>query len=306
MRVTFVKSLVEVAKKDARVVLLTGDLGYTVLEPFIEQFPDRFFNVGVAEQNMVGMATGLAEAGLIPYVYSIVPFATLRPYEFIRNGSMFHQLPVRIVGVGGGFEYGHAGKSHFGIDDIGVMRLQPGITVIAPADYEQTRSAILQTWDLPRPIYYRLGKNEKYTVPNLQGTFDFDQVPLVCRGKDVLLLSIGNTAQETVRAAKLLAEKEVHGSVGIVASFNPSPTQQLKELLLQFPLILSVEAHYTSGGLGSFLAEIIAENEIPSKLIRCGVKQQPDHLSGSETYLLQKHQLTGSELMKTVLTALNK
>ena len=102
-------TLTELAAQDERVVLLTGDLGFMALEPFADRFPGRFFNVGVAEQNMVGLSTGLAEAGLIPFVYSIVTFATLRAYEFIRNGPVLHRLPVRVVGVGGGFEYGPAG-----------------------------------------------------------------------------------------------------------------------------------------------------------------------------------------------------
>ena len=126
--------------RDERIVLLTGDLGFSVLEPFAERFPDRYFNVGVAEQNMIGMATGLAEAGFIPFVYSIVTFASLRGYEFIRNGPVRHRLPVRIIGIGGGFEYGHAGASHHGVEDIGVMRLQPGTLVFAPADAAQART----------------------------------------------------------------------------------------------------------------------------------------------------------------------
>src|SRR5206468_2385099 len=137
MRRSFVDTLIELAECDPRVVLLTGDLGFMVVEPFVERFPDRFFNMGVAEQNMVGVATGLAEAGFIPYVYSIVTFATLRPYEFIRNGPVLHQLPVRIVGVGGGYGYGPAGPTHHGVEDIGVMRMQPGLAVIAPADNRQ-------------------------------------------------------------------------------------------------------------------------------------------------------------------------
>src|SRR5215211_9149428 len=148
MRRAFVQTLVELASQDPRVLLLTGDLGYMVVEPFAEAFPDRFFNAGVAEQNMVGLATGLAEAGFIPFVYSIVTFASLRPYEFIRNGPILHQLPVRIVGIGGGFEYGTAGVSHYGLEDIGVMRIQPGLTIIAPADFQQTRTALLNSYAL--------------------------------------------------------------------------------------------------------------------------------------------------------------
>ena len=127
MRPTFIRTLAEIAGRDDRVMLLTAELGHTVLEEFAARFPKRFFSVGVAEQNMLGLATGLAEAGFIPFVYSIATFATLRPYEFIRNGPILHQLPVRIVGVGGGFEYGTAGATHYAVEDVGILRLQPGI-----------------------------------------------------------------------------------------------------------------------------------------------------------------------------------
>src|SRR5213080_1962554 len=155
MRRAFVNTLVELAERDPRVLLLTGDLGYMALEPFAQRFPDRFFNVGVAEQNMVGLATGLAEAGFIPFVYSIVTFASLRPYEFIRNGPILHQLPVRIVGVGGGFDYGHNGATHYALEDVGILRLQRGITVVVPAEDAQIQSMLTETYTLPRPVYYR-------------------------------------------------------------------------------------------------------------------------------------------------------
>jgi transketolase len=145
VRATFIRTLVELAEEDERIVLLTGDLGFTVVEPFAERFPDRFFNVGVAEQNMVGVATGLAEAGFVPFAYSIATFATLRSYEFVRNGPVLHHLPVRIVGVGGGLEYGMNGLTHYALEDIAVMRTQPGMTVLAPADFQQARTALAET-----------------------------------------------------------------------------------------------------------------------------------------------------------------
>ena len=125
MRKAFIKKLIELAQRDQRIYLLTGDLGFFVVEPFAERFPERFINAGVAEQNMMGMATGMAESGLIPFVYSIATFATLRPYEFIRNGPVLNNLPVKIVGIGGGVEYSHHGPTHFGLDDVGALRVQP-------------------------------------------------------------------------------------------------------------------------------------------------------------------------------------
>src|SRR3990167_172599 len=146
MRAEFIHTLVELAQKDPRIVLLSGDLGYTVIEPFVERFPKRFFNIGVAEQNMMGIASGLAEQGFLPFAYSIVNFAALRPYEFIRNGPILHQLPVRIVGGGGGVEYGAVGIAQYGLEDVAVRRIQKGMRVVVPGDVSQVRSALKKTW----------------------------------------------------------------------------------------------------------------------------------------------------------------
>src|ERR1700761_5341504 len=156
------------AAADERVILLTGDLGYMVMEPFRARFPDRFINVGVAEQNMIGLATGLAEAGLRPYTYSIATFAALRPFEFIRNGPVLHHLPVRMIGMGAGFEYGTAGPTHHAVEDIGVMRTLPGLTVVIPADGPQAAQAIRGTYDIPGPVYYSLAKDDRLKIPELE------------------------------------------------------------------------------------------------------------------------------------------
>ena len=181
-------------------MLLTADLGYSALEPFANQFPDRFLNVGVAEQNMVAVATGLAEAGFIPYCYSIAPFAVLRPYEFIRNGPISHQLPVRIVGMGGGFDYATNGDTHYALEDIGVLRTQPGISIFAPADSAQTSTALKATSRLPGPVYYRLGKDDSLVVPHLEGRFRIGHPEHLVRGDEVLFVATGAIASEAALA----------------------------------------------------------------------------------------------------------
>ncbi|HEY8600377.1 MAG TPA: transketolase C-terminal domain-containing protein [Thermomicrobiales bacterium] len=299
MRAAFAQTLTELAGQDPRVLLLTGDLGYMALEPFSDAHPNRFFNAGVAEQNMVGMATGLAEAGFVPFVYSIVNFATLRPYEFIRNGPVLHQLPVRIVGMGGGFEYGSAGPSHHGLEDIGVMRLQPGLTVIAPADHQQARTAIAETWDLPGPVYYRLGKDDKTTVPGLEGRFALGRAQAVREGDDLLIIAMGSVAGEAAAAAELLAEQGIASTVLIVASLNPAPVADLAVAVARFPLTLTVEAHYTTGGLGSLVAEVIAETATGTRLVRCGVAAPSDGRSGSQEYFHRRHGLSRDGLVET-------
>jgi transketolase len=296
MRGAFIRTLTRLAKNDQRIFLLTGDLGYMALEPFAEEFPERFINVGVAEQNMVGAATGLAEAGLIPFCYSIVTFASLRPYEFIRNGPILHQFPVRIIGVGGGVEYGHNGATHYGLEDVAVMRAQPGITLVAPADHTQTVTALEKTYDLPGPIYYRLGKDDRITVPGLDGLFELGRCQTIREGKDLLILAMGSIAYEAATAIDALKKDGINCSLAIVASLNPAPTADLVDLLSRFRRVMTVEAHYENGGLGSLVSETVAEFDLRCKLTRCAIKSTPDGLTGSQQYLYEKHGLSAQRL----------
>jgi transketolase len=300
MRLAFVQTLTELAARDSRIMLLTGDLGYMALEAFADKYPARFLNVGVAEQNMVGLATGLAEAGFIPFVYSIVPFAVLRPYEFIRNGPIQHQLPVRIVGVGGGMEYGLNGLSHYGLEDIAVMRTQPGINVIAPADHQQMRNALRATWNLPGPIYYRIGKDDKTVVAGLDGRFELGCSQQLRDGNDVVIIAMGCMATEAVAAAEELAKQGVSSCVLVVASITPAPVDDLVKALSRFPLAITVEAHYLSGGLGSLVAEVAAERRLPCRVVRVAVKTPVTGLCGSQSYLYHKYGLSCEALVKTV------
>jgi transketolase len=301
MRGAFAKTITELAAADDRILLLTGDLGFMALEPFSERFPDRFFNAGVAEQNMVGLATGLAEAGFLPFVYSIAPFASLRPYEFIRNGPVLQKLPVRIVGVGGGFEYGPAGPTHHALEDVGVMRLHPGLTVIAPADHQQTRSALLQTWDVPGPVYYRLGKDDKTVIPGLDGRFHLGAAQLVRDGTDLLFVTMGSVAAEAAAAVERLHEHGIRCAMVVVASVNPSPVDDLAALLSRFPLAITVEAHYVDGGVGSLVSEIVAEKGLRCRVIRRGVRSGPDGVAGSQQFLHARHGLSASALAETAV-----
>lgn len=304
MRLEFVKTLIEMAEEDARILLLTGDLGYMVLEPFRERFPGRFFNVGVAEQNMMGLATGLAEDGFIPFVYSIATFATLRPFEFIRNGPVHHQLPVRIVGVGGGFDYGPAGPTHHALEDIGVLRTQPGLTIIAPADYQQTRTALLATKNLSGPVYYRLGKNDRAIIPGLRARFELGRAQTCREGCDLLFITTGSITREVSMAADKLAEQGITSTVMLVASLSPAPVEEIAEALARFSVALTVEAHYTVGGLGSLVSEVAAERGLGCRVMRCGVKHAPAAATGSHDYLNNLYGLSCSALAETAWRAL--
>jgi transketolase len=305
VRTAFAARLTELADADDRIVLLTGDLGFTVLEPFAERHPDRFFNAGVAEQNMVGLATGLAEAGFIPFAYSIATFATLRPYEFIRNGPALHRLPVRIVGIGGGIDYGHNGVTHFALEDVGVMRLQPELTTIVPADREQTRAALDAIADLDRPVYLRLGRLGD-PVPKLEGRFRVGRLEVLADGGDAALIALGPLAHAALAARDLLERDGIRATVAVVSSFNPSPEEDVRELLAGVPVAVTVEGHYRIGGLGSFVAEVVADAGLGTRIARIGVDAMPHGLTGSEDFLAEKLGLTPAAIAARVSEALHR
>ena len=303
MRRQFVDALVDLAADDERVLLLTGDLGFNALEPFSERYPERFVNVGVAEQNMLGLAVGLAEAAFVPFCYSIATFATMRPYEFIRNGAVLHELPVRIVGMGGGLDYGHNGVTHYAVEDLALMRAQPDLTVLAPADGDQTRAAVAATAHLDRPAYVRL-EREGTGVRGLDGRFSLGRAELVGNGSDVAIVAIGSVAHEAVEAAERLAADGIEATVAVVSSFNPSPADDVADLLARVPAAVTVEAHYVDGGLGSFVAEIVAERGLDCRVVRCGVTGMPRGRSGSRAHLLGLYGLTAEQLATTAVDAL--
>ena len=225
---------------------------------------------------MVGVATGLAEAGFVPFVYSIATFATLRPYEFIRNGPVLHRLPVRIVGVGGGLEYGLNGVTHYALEDIAVMRAQPGMTVLAPADFQQARSALIESRAVAGPVYFRLGKDETETVPGLDGRLRLGGVEQIGAGRDVA--SSPPARSRTRRRPRRRAPR----GAGMARTSSwcglPEPCsdpRRSRPPLRSVSLAVTVEAHYLSGGLGSLVSEVVAESGLGCRVVRCGVAGPP-------------------------------
>lgn len=310
MRRAFVSALCELAERDERVMLLTADLGWSVLEPFVERFPQRFLNVGVAEQNMLGIATGLAQQGFTPFCYSIATFSAMRCYEQFRNGPALHDLPVRLVGTGGGFAYGHAGPTHHAIEDLAIARTLPGVTVVAPADGAQTRSFIERSAALAGPAYLRIDKAELPDIDALGGRFEFDTPIPVRPGRDLLVLATGAMVHEAIEAADHLcgtdipnghdgSERQSAGklaasstaAVAAMAHLPFRPTSQLSEMLKEFAEVVTLEEASLAGGLGSLVAETIVEFELSCRLLRLGVNEPLSRHHGSRSYLLNKHRL---------------
>jgi transketolase len=296
MRKAFVEALLELAAHDDRVFLITADLGWSVVEEFATRHPQRFLNVGVAEANMAGLATGLAQVGFVPFIYSIATFSSMRCYEQVRNGALLHALPVRIVGIGGGYAYGHAGPTHYALEDLAIARTQPGMTVLAPADPAQARSAVRATLDRPGPCYLRIGKGNNPEVPGLGGRFAFDRPEVVREGRDVLFVACGGIVHEALAAARLLESAGVSAAVAVQAHLPFAPAAPLVDLLRPYAAVVSVEDGYSAGGLGSLLAEAIAQEGLHTRLRIRGVDHPFAGAAGSEGYMRAQAGLDASAL----------
>ena len=285
MRTAFVETLLEMASDNDRIFLLTADLGWSVLEKFAERFPDRFLNVGVAEANMAGIATGLAQVGFVPFIYSIATFTSMRCYEQVRDGPLLHRLPVRVIGIGGGYAYGHAGPTHYALEDLSIARTQPGMIVIVPADPPQTRSALRATADVAGPVYMRVGKGGNREVPQLNARFAFGQPELVRDGNNLLFLTCGAITHEALRAAESLASRGVSAAVAVLAHIPFSATPAIIDLLKRFSAVLVLEEGYAVGGLGSLVAETIALHNLRCRLEIRAVHHPFSPISGTERFM---------------------
>lgn len=298
MRKQFVSTLTEIASADERVVLLTADLGFMVLEPFAERHPDRFFNVGVAEANMISLAAGMAREGFIPFCYSIATFASMRGYEQFRNGAVLHHLPVRIVGIGGGFAYGSAGSTHHALEDIALMRAQPGVGIVTPADDGQVDRALRDHYGRPVPIYLRLAK-DSVTLPELDGRFRWGHLEVIGEG-DIVIVAIGSMTPVALEARRQLLAQGVPTVVAVVGSIAPAPSEDVVTLLTGKSACITIEDHRPTGGVGSLVAEVIADHGLHPRLIRCGVTDPAGETSGSEAFLRRRNGLDVDGLIKVV------
>jgi transketolase len=246
----------------------------------------------------------MAESGYRPFVYSIATFASMRGYEFLRNGAVLHELPVRLVGVGAGMDYGHNGVTHYALEDVAIMRVQPSMTIVAPADADQARTALQSTHDLAGPVYFRLCKSTS-RIPELDGKFRLGRLETLGSGEDVALIALGEMAATALRSSELLRELGIESTVALVTSLNPSPEEDLAELLGRIPLAVSIESHYVAGGVGSLVAEVIAEHGLATRLIRRGVREMPRGVTGSPAYLYERYGLSAGAVADAASLALS-
>jgi transketolase len=292
MKYAFVQTLLEEAKKDPRIMLLTADLGFTVFEEFQKTIPKQFINVGMAEQNLMGVSAGLALTGRTVFAYSIGTFATMRPFEFIRNDIAATNAPVIVVGTGAGLCYSDAQLTHHSLEDIALMRLLPHMTVVCPADPDEVRWATKALIKLQKPAYLRLGKRGE---PAVGGDFQLGKASVIKKGKRVCIVGTGNIVFNCLRAAEHTDFEVVN-----MHTIQPLDRMYLTNAQKRFDLIVTVEEHYDIGGLGSAVCETVSH--IP--VLRIGVPNRFINDVGSQEYLREQVGLSPRQIAKRIERAL--
>lgn len=270
MRNTFIETLCEIAAEDPRVWLVCGDLGFSVLETFASKFPERYLNAGVSEQNMTGLAAGLATCGKIVFTYSIANFPVMRCLEQIRNDVCYHNLNVRVVAVGGGLAYGTQGYTHHGVEDLAVTRVLPNMTVIAPADPVETRLATRALIDHNGPCYLRLGKANESKVHSKISDFQIGKSIQVRDGSDLTFITTGGVLETALLAADKLKSDNLAARVLSMHTVQPLDIDAVLRGARETGCVLTIEEHGL-GGLSSAVAEQLAVN-------RAGCVFRPLHL----------------------------
>lgn len=288
MRTTFVNTLKELAREDDRIFLLTADMGYSVLETFRDEFPDRFLNTGIAEQNTVGVAAGLAMSGKIVYVYSIIPFVTMRCFEQVRLDLAYNNTKVRLVGIGAGLTYGPFGVSHHSIEDIALMRSLPNMTILCPGDPVETEQLVRQSYDIEGPVYIRLGKNGEPKIHPEYTQIKIGRAIHLTKGNDLALVTTSNTLERGKKWVDEWRKEGINVNLISMPTIKPLDVLTIKELIERNIPIVTFEEHNIIGGLGSAVAEVIAESGKAVKFKRIGIPDTYSHYIGGHSFQSSK------------------
>lgn len=302
MRTAFIQQLILEARRNPRVFLVVGDLGYSVVEPFADEFPERFLNAGVAEQNMTGVAAGLASEGFHVFTYSIANFSTLRCLEQIRNDVCHHDLPVTIVAVGGGLAYGNLGYSHHAVQDIAIMRTMPRIQILAPADPGETRECVSWLAKHPGPSYLRVGKAGEKQLHDVQG---IDRGPLRVRSHPsarIALASAGGILDEALLAADILFAEGQFVNVFSVPWLKPLTAERL-DCLASHDAIVAIEEHVAEAGFASALREHLP---LGPPVFSISLNEAAGDVAGSQSYLRRVADISSSRIVQTCRSLLSQ
>lgn len=302
MRNTVVEYIEKFAKKDRNVILISGDLGYGVLDSFRKNLPDQYFNAGISEQNMASVAAGLALEGKKVYLYSIGNFPTLRCIEQIRNDICYHNVNVKIVAVGGGFAYGSLGMSHHATEDIAMMRCLPNMMVFAPADAAEAEAVIKEVMREDGPCYIRLNKGGEPLLHGTDRLLDYNlgkAIPMMS-GSEVCLMAAGAIVGEALKAAEMLEKLGLTTALYSFPSIKPIDRECIFECVKKFEVIYTIEEHNVMGGFGSAVCEAVAECGAAVRVKRIGLKDTYSDMVGTQRFLRSYYGMDSKAIVEYV------
>ena len=304
MRNSFAEEINVLAGENERIVLLSGDIGNRLFDDYKASFPGRFLNCGVAEANMMSVAAGLALCGLRPVTYTITPFTTTRCLEQIRVDICFHNVPVIIVGVGSGLSYASLNATHHSCEDIAFLRMLPNMTVICPGDAVEVRQALRAALKHEGPVYIRIGKKGEPVVHDRVPEFEIGKGTIVHHGDDVCLLSTGNMLPVAMQAADELTKRELSAQVVSFHTIKPLDKAMLAVAFNKFDVVVTVEEHSVLGGLGSSVAEWLAEQPSPKARLCCiGTSDKFMYEAGEQDYARTFYGLTPENIAEKTFQA---
>ena len=306
MRDAFIRALESLAERDPRVVLITGDLGFHVLDGYMARRPRQFLNAGVAEQNMTGLATGLALEGRIVFTYSIGNFPTLRCLEQLRNDAAYHEANVNVVAIGGGFSYGPLGMSHHATEDLAILRAIPGITVVAPADPWEEEHLVPWLADQRGTTSLRLDKSSAGTPREPADRYAPGCVRRLRDGDAVTLIGTGGVLHDVLAAADELARRGVAAGVLAVHALRPFDGGPIVAAARDTGAIVTVEEHVVAGGLGGLVAETLLDAGVaPRRARRLGVPPDVVGTVGTQAYLRAACGLDAAGIVRATMNLLD-
>jgi transketolase len=296
--------MTRLATTDKRVVVLSGDIGNKLFDKLKVVDEKRFYNCGIAEANMMGVAAGMAMSGLRPFVYTITPFTTTRCFEQIRVDVCYHHAPVVIVGTGSGLSYSELGPTHHSLEDMAILRTLPGMRVLAPCDASELRQALHEVLKDDSPTYIRIGKKGEADIHETPPDLQLGKVLVIRPGKDVALLCAGNMMADTLKAADQLAASGISAEVVSFHTVKPLDAVYLQEAAARFKLLVTVEEHSRIGGFGSAVAEWRMAQPRNVAQLGFGTDDVFMHEVGSQAYARKKYGLTADNISATTLAAL--
>ncbi len=306
MRKTCLDFVYELAKQDDRVVFIGSDLGAGTLDQFRDEMPDRFFMEGVSEQNLIGMAAGLAMEGYIPYVNTIATFITRRCYEQVAVDLCLHNLPVKLIANGGGLVYAPLGPTHLAIEDIAIMRALPRMTIFAPCDKDEMARLVPQTLDMEGPCYIRFAKGGDEIVSREANGFEIGKAIPMRQGGKVLVVGTGIATTRALHAAKELSGEGIECSVLHMHTVKPLDEDAILSRLDGADLLVTVEEHTLVGGLGSAVGDLLLEKapKYSGRLLRLGIPDRFADKYGTQDELLEYYGLQGPQIAQRIKDAL--